>query len=611
MTSGIVLLALWGLIVTPFGMARTKTKVIRSLHVSSTPNETTIHISGSGAFQPKVIAVPGKSPLIRMLLGRGLFKPKSFPVVTEQITRLDALICRRRSMTLAVTTPNALYWKLTSNVQKTVWAIQFTTKGKRSTGAAVAAPTQAKTGATALKRSGSPMSQTSGAAAKPTSVARASTKKNLLETPPSTNKKNQRKSDQATKVGPGKPTNDNASNPSPSPTVTVSPLVLATIEDDEEPLAATGNSVPTASESLATGDGEVGSQAVPAPAVVVDTPATMIKPAIVPATIKKPAPRVATKVRPSRVKTPKVGTTKTPPKAPPTSPAPIVARLSSNVLAIIDIDDADEVTSGRIPSDNTATVTPSVAAGSTGETSNSEGSLAPEAENAPTVSKPIVRSTSLTKRPAATNIKSIPKRPTGEPDGGAKSKGSPSVSLVYSNTDISKIMKSLSLQSGYNIVAGPGVTGNVTVTLRSVTVESALDWLTRLTGLGYALVGRTYVVGNAKELVALTRIKTSANVITATEAFVYADGQNLVDALRVHYPGVLVTLIRAGVALVSRTPADNASINKDALPARGGVIHLVGPEDEIAKVKQFIVSTDDILLRSIDINRTPQPDRSP
>lgn len=607
MTSGIVLVALWGLIVTPFGMARSKTEVIRSLHVSSTPTETTIHISGSGAFQPQVIAVPGKSPLIRLLLGRGSFKPKSFPVVTEQIMRLDALICRRRSMTLALTTPNTLYWKLTSNGQKTVWNIQFTTKGQRpsATAARIGLVTSTR------KRSGT---ASAVAAAKPTRVARVSTKKNPHST---TDKRNQIKSNSATKVGPGAPTNNNAGhNPSPSTIVTTSPLVLASVEVDEEPLVVTGTAVPAESESpasaTATNVVEGGSQAVPVPTASVDTHVTVTAPTIVPTAIKKPAPRVAPKGSKPPLKMPKVVTKKTPAKAATTNaPTSIIVRSSQNVLAIIDIDDADEVGGGGSPSDHAATSTGELGAGLAVESSNSEHSRAPEPESTTTVSKPIVRSTGLTKPPATSNMTRSIKAPTSAWNSRSKSKASQSVSLVYSNTDISKIMKSLSLQSGFNIVAGPGVTGNVTVTLRRVTVESALDWLTRLTGLGYALVGSTYVVGNAKELVALTRIKTSANVITATEAFLYADGQNMVDALRVHYPGVLATLIRAGIPNGSRTPADSASVNNDALPARGGVIHLVGPEDDIAKVKQLIVLTDDILVRSIESNRSPRTDRSP
>lgn len=73
-------------------------------------------------------------------------------------------------------------------------------------------------------------------------------------------------------------------------------------------------------------------------------------------------------------------------------------------------------------------------------------------------------------------------------------------SLEFDKADVSLIIKALTEQTGANIVTSPTVTGTLTVSLRDVTVEDALDLITKLTNFRYAKMGNTYVVGDAEFL---------------------------------------------------------------------------------------------------------------
>jgi hypothetical protein len=72
-------------------------------------------------------------------------------------------------------------------------------------------------------------------------------------------------------------------------------------------------------------------------------------------------------------------------------------------------------------------------------------------------------------------------------------------SLKFDSTDVVQILKALSLQSHVNIIVSPEVSPDdkplkLTLSLTNVTVTEALDFVTSLAGLRYALVGDSYVV---------------------------------------------------------------------------------------------------------------------
>lgn len=70
------------------------------------------------------------------------------------------------------------------------------------------------------------------------------------------------------------------------------------------------------------------------------------------------------------------------------------------------------------------------------------------------------------------------------------------VSLDFVDTQVVLILKALAEQSGANIVTAPTVQGTISVTLRNVTVQSALELITKLAGVRYAYVDGTYIVGS-------------------------------------------------------------------------------------------------------------------
>jgi len=72
--------------------------------------------------------------------------------------------------------------------------------------------------------------------------------------------------------------------------------------------------------------------------------------------------------------------------------------------------------------------------------------------------------------------------------------------LNFSDTELSLVLKALADFSGSNIVVGPGVKGMVTVRLKDVTIEDALDIITFQCGLAYTQFKGTYVVNTEERI---------------------------------------------------------------------------------------------------------------
>lgn len=79
------------------------------------------------------------------------------------------------------------------------------------------------------------------------------------------------------------------------------------------------------------------------------------------------------------------------------------------------------------------------------------------------------------------------------------------VSLSFENTEIVQILKALALQADINIVTAPNVTGKLSVSLNDVDVQHALDFVTTLAGVRYAIVGNTVVVATNENFAATMR----------------------------------------------------------------------------------------------------------
>jgi general secretion pathway protein D len=110
--------------------------------------------------------------------------------------------------------------------------------------------------------------------------------------------------------------------------------------------------------------------------------------------------------------------------------------------------------------------------------------------------KPIVTASVVAKEPAKVTLPSAPPAPRNQ---------DVRVTLDFVNTDVVQILKALAMQSGVNIITSPEITGNLTVSLNDVTVESALKLVTSLAGAGYSMVEGTYIVATPLKLQTIYR----------------------------------------------------------------------------------------------------------
>ncbi|MBC7542919.1 MAG: type II secretion system protein GspD [Candidatus Sericytochromatia bacterium] len=68
------------------------------------------------------------------------------------------------------------------------------------------------------------------------------------------------------------------------------------------------------------------------------------------------------------------------------------------------------------------------------------------------------------------------------------------VSLSFVQSDIRDVLSILSEQAGVNIVSAPGVQGKISITVKDVTPEEALDAICASANLTYQLISRSYIV---------------------------------------------------------------------------------------------------------------------
>jgi type II secretory pathway component GspD/PulD (secretin) len=113
------------------------------------------------------------------------------------------------------------------------------------------------------------------------------------------------------------------------------------------------------------------------------------------------------------------------------------------------------------------------------------------------------------------------------------------VSLDFVAADINDVLKALSLQSGINIVTGADVKGNITVSLKRISLPEALDMVTRLSGFQYARFGSAYVVGTPSSVASITAGgKPSAEPVTGFIRYRYTPTSQLYKVLAEKFPGV-------------------------------------------------------------------------
>jgi type II secretory pathway component GspD/PulD (secretin) len=161
------------------------------------------------------------------------------------------------------------------------------------------------------------------------------------------------------------------------------------------------------------------------------------------------------------------------------------------------------------------------------------------------------------------------------------------VTLDFVGADINDVLKALALQTHSNIVSGTDVKGSVTVSLTHVTLEEALELITKLSGYLYAKVGRTYVIGSPASIATLTAGSTSTvPPATAVVTFSYSDPNALLTTIKDRYPNVKISAGRVNGTL------------------GGGVLVITGPESDVEAAKQLVADAEGGLSRSVDSSHT-------
>jgi len=164
--------------------------------------------------------------------------------------------------------------------------------------------------------------------------------------------------------------------------------------------------------------------------------------------------------------------------------------------------------------------------------------------------------------------------------------GPDDVTLDFVAADINDVLKALSMQTHVNIVSGADVKGTVTVSLAHVSLEDALDLVTRLSGYQYAKIGRTYVIGSPATIANLTAEgRAVAPVETAVLPYLYSN------------PDDLSGIIKQLIPTLQVTPGKTTS-------GQGGVLIVSGTAAQLAQVRQVVAQSEAALSKNIASSET-------
>ena len=144
------------------------------------------------------------------------------------------------------------------------------------------------------------------------------------------------------------------------------------------------------------------------------------------------------------------------------------------------------------------------------------------------------------------------------------------------------------MQTHTNVVAGTDVKGPITVSLAHVSLEEALDLITKLSGYQYAKVGRTYVVGTPATIQTMTAAGTAqAPAVTTVLSFSYSDPADLTAEIKQLYPNVKASTGKAAGG-----------------QAGGGVLVLTGTSDDIEGVRRLVGDSEAMISRNVGTSHT-------
>lgn len=162
------------------------------------------------------------------------------------------------------------------------------------------------------------------------------------------------------------------------------------------------------------------------------------------------------------------------------------------------------------------------------------------------------------------------------------------VTLDFVSADINDVLKALAMQTRSNIVSGSDVKGTITVSLAHVSLEEALDLITKLSGFQYAKIGKTYLVGSPTAIQTLTANGSAQSpAVTGVIAFSYSDPADLTLELKQLYPNL------------KTTPGKSAGGQ-----AGGGVLVVTGSPEDVESARRMISDSEGVLSKNIQASRT-------
>ena len=203
---------------------------------------------------------------------------------------------------------------------------------------------------------------------------------------------------------------------------------------------------------------------------------------------------------------------------------------------------------------------------------------------------------------ASTGTKAVPKAK-------AKKAYAPPVRLVNMdlvNADLIYVLKILAKELDLNIVTDPTVQGSVTMTLKNVPAQGALNLVVKISGFDYKRVGNTIVVGDPKLLEKITpnimELRRGSE-ITQAVPLEHAKATDLSAMVASSYPDAKITADPRGTALIvtadpSSMKAIRAFISQldydvpAPVPPRTEIIALKGAKsEELLPIMQKLVPT--------------------
>ncbi len=142
------------------------------------------------------------------------------------------------------------------------------------------------------------------------------------------------------------------------------------------------------------------------------------------------------------------------------------------------------------------------------------------------------------------------------------------VMLDFSDTEVAIIIKALAEQTGSNIVTSPEVRSTLTVSLKNVTVEQALDLVTKLSGFRYAKIGNTYVVGTSSFLQKVLAQEPSATAHLTTTRVVPLASRKAGEIKRTVLKALSIDSVNETLRVVH--PSEGGDLSDLPITAEGG-----------------------------------------